>query len=543
MRLGLKFSCLIAACTVLPVLLTSHALARFFSFDQAAYLMELQSSVAIQIHRQITGRADLLYSQIEGLIARGKVTSEMLLAAVAGSQAAEIASIDRGQASEAESDWSFLSLPDPGKTGVRWMGKFGSKVVYLDLDPSWFADIFESSHSVTSRLIASDGTVVLTSDDVREAVPESVLREALTFSAGSPRSVRYIASTGEKSIGAFVRLGVSPPVVLAITSPASHIDLVVWRTFRQAMLFSLGFLCLALVGGLYFSGTLTGPIAILAEQTKEIGRGNFEVKPSVAARKDEIGVLGSAFHKMGEDLQALERKLKHSERMAAMGKMSSAIAHEVRNPLTGILCNAEVAAMKLSSETPDSKAEVKELLSFVTDETRRASGILDGLMKFSRMEKPVTEPIDLSARVRQTFKMAAAQLEKAGISLESHLPTEPVVCDLNTNQIHEVLLNLIQNATHAMESVSERKLIVTLSKEDRVAILSVRDTGMGMTAEVKERIFEPFFTTKAIGKGTGLGLAVIHGIVENHGGRIVVKSEPGRGAEFILAFPLPKPKA
>jgi signal transduction histidine kinase len=181
---------------------------------------------------------------------------------------------------------------------------------------------------------------------------------------------------------------------------------------------------------------------------------------------------------------------------------------------------------------------IGESLAYAEDETRRANRILDGLMKFTRADPSPTEVIDLTEQVRRSSATLRAMVEKQGITLRTALPDTLQLALADGDQLHEVLLNLLRNAIHAVVACPRKEILVSLTEENGENVIIVEDSGTGMPPEVMRRIFEPFFTTKPIGQGTGLGLAVCHGIILNHRGRIEVTSEPGQGTRFAIRLPL-----
>jgi C4-dicarboxylate-specific signal transduction histidine kinase len=159
------------------------------------------------------------------------------------------------------------------------------------------------------------------------------------------------------------------------------------------------------------------------------------------------------------------------------------------------------------------------------------------MLAFSRPADVTRGPVDLSQLVRDTLRLLQHQLQLSGVTIQLHLPDRLPPVSANEQQLQQVLVNLVMNAAHAMEASERRVLEIATRAEDGQVVLAVRDTGVGMTPETRARLFTPFFTTKAPGQGTGLGLSVTRRIVEAHGGRIEVDTDPGRGTAFEVRLP------
>jgi signal transduction histidine kinase/CheY-like chemotaxis protein len=248
-----------------------------------------------------------------------------------------------------------------------------------------------------------------------------------------------------------------------------------------------------------------------------------------------------------ERRRTLEAQLRHAQKMEAIGTLAGGIAHDFNNVLAAVLGNVEFSLQV--DNLPD---EAREALEDIQTAGGRARELVARLSTMSRREEPRLELVDVSSLLQEVERLLRATLP-ASIEIVVHLPRGPVPLPADGAQLHQALLNLGTNAAHAMRDQNGGRLTmevaaVSLSpREARTRHLALRpddyirvrvsDTGFGMSAATKERIFEPFFTTKPAGEGTGLGLAVVHGIVEGHGGAIVVESAEGAGTTFELYFP------
>lgn len=236
-----------------------------------------------------------------------------------------------------------------------------------------------------------------------------------------------------------------------------------------------------------------------------------------------------------ENNKKLEMQLQHSERLAFVGELSAGIAHELNEPLGRILGFAQLVK-KNGSLTGQQDSDIDRIIkaSLYTRE------IIKKLMIFSRQMPRQINQVDINTLVSNILYFIDIRYQSRGIKIVEKLDQHLPVIEADSVQISQVLVNLITNAIHAM-SEGGKITIATKRKQDHVSLI-VSDTGSGMSNEVKRKIFEPFFTTKPVGQGTGLGLSVVQGIVEDHKGRILVSSMPGKGSKFEIVLPLRQTK-
>lgn len=227
----------------------------------------------------------------------------------------------------------------------------------------------------------------------------------------------------------------------------------------------------------------------------------------------------------------LEEQLRHTEKMVALGELVAGVAHEINNPLTGI---SAFAQLMLEDEL---SAEHRESVQLIKQESDRAKSVINDLLLFARKTERGLGPVDVNTMLEQVVRLRAYPLRSAGVAVALALDASSPRVRGDVQKLQQVLLNLMSNAEHAMKGRTTRTLTLRTAVEvDRVHI-EVRDTGTGMTAEVRRRIFEPFFSTKPAGSGTGLGLSVSYGIVHAHDGSILVESEPDVGTVVTLVLP------
>ena len=278
------------------------------------------------------------------------------------------------------------------------------------------------------------------------------------------------------------------------------------------------------------------PLRRLAERAKEIARGDYEQRVDASAR-DEIGALGREFNAMAGALQEREQQLIRSERLATVGKIAAQITHEVRNPLSSIGLNAELLEEVVAGleGTPAQLDEAKALVRAIVKEVDRLAEITEEYLRFARLPRPRLEPEDLTEIITALAAFLSPELRRAGVELVVDLPPLPPIA-ADENQLRQALLNLLRNATEAMAGAGGGRLSVAATVEPRALEISVTDTGPGIAAEHLDKIFDPFFSTKE--RGTGLGLALTQQIIAEHGGRITVETELGRGTTFRVRLPV-----
>ena len=233
--------------------------------------------------------------------------------------------------------------------------------------------------------------------------------------------------------------------------------------------------------------------------------------------------------------RALASRLRQSEKMQSLGTLAGGIAHDFNNMLGVVMGYAELALADAAG-LPALQADLAEIRTA----SLRARDLVQQILTFSRRAEREPAPVDLRAVTAESVRLLRATLP-AGVALDVRLPDEPVPVLGDGTALQQVIVNLCANAEYAMRGLTGGSLVVTLEAEGAEhpgqVVLLVRDSGVGMDADVRERLFEPFFTTKPLGDGTGMGLAVVHGIVAAHSGTISVESAPGAGAAFRVTLP------
>jgi signal transduction histidine kinase len=304
-------------------------------------------------------------------------------------------------------------------------------------------------------------------------------------------------------------------------------------------------------------------VRALVEQARRIGAGELGTRLDLS-QHDEIAELGREMNAMSSKLSdanarlvaetaarvhALEQ-LRHADRLVTVGKLASGIAHELGTPL-----NVVSGRAKMISQSPASDEPMRNNARIVMEQSERMAQIIRQLLDFARAGKPNKASVDLRHLVASTLSLLRPIAEKRRVTLqlETAEPVSDVIVD--AAQLQQVVTNLVVNAVQATpeSGVVEIGLHTSLrpqrdsapgpEKPARAYVcITVTDRGIGMSAETLERIFEPFFTTKDVGEGTGLGLAVAYGIVQEHGGFITVESKLAAGSRFEVYLPVPDPK-
>lgn len=304
---------------------------------------------------------------------------------------------------------------------------------------------------------------------------------------------------------------------------------------------------------------ISQPIEGLLSQTQALSHGNMSARVANPSR-DEIGELGRSFNQMAENLEQAQEELKEwgttleqkveertiemqeiqsqlirSAKLASMGELVAGIAHEINNPLTGILMFAS-----LSSKHKDVPLQVKENLDLIVAETGRCAKIVRGLLEFARESVPEKTPSSINAIITQTLELVSHQSIFQDVDINSQLGEDIPQVELDADQWQQVFVNMIINAGQAMPQGGTLTITTHFLEAVNSVQIILEDTGTGISREHLERIFDPFFTTKEQ-KGFGLGLSVTYGIIQNHGGKVDVQSTEGEGTRFSILLPVENP--
>ena len=319
-------------------------------------------------------------------------------------------------------------------------------------------------------------------------------------------------------------------------------------------------LILGITVGIFLWVWVHMPVKKLIQGTREVSNGNLEYSIENPGR-DEMGKLASSFNIMTDDLRKakreitswskqLENRVKDKteelektqkrnlqiEKMASLGQLSATVAHELNNPIAGILTYSKLIQKKLNKDTlsEEEKNGLLKYLKMIETESARSGNIVKNMLLFSRQNAIDMKPHDLNQIIEASLDLIAHHLELHNITLVKELQPEMPMIDVDDNQIKQALLALYVNAVEAMENEGRLTVTSRWKKSRNYISVYVQDSGKGMNEEVKSQIFEPFYTTKYAVKGVGLGLSAVYAIIQKHGGEITVESQIDTGTTFEI---------
>ena len=326
---------------------------------------------------------------------------------------------------------------------------------------------------------------------------------------------------------------------------ASAVHLLPWFLISTALL----------TAGSYYvlRGLVLEPVGALAAGVASLEAGDLDARVAVRSGSGELSRLVRGFNAMADEVQGagarLEEEVRRAtrqareaekaaltqRRLAAMGEFTAGIAHEINNPLSGV-----VGYSKLLLEKRDLPPDIRQKVQRISDSGERCRKIVEGVLLFSRQSGGDRAPVELSELIAGVVRIGEYQWKMSNCQVVQEL-NEPAWVMADSDQLEQVLLNLLSNAVDAMERGGTVR--IALKATDTNAEIHVSDEGPGIPEEIQPNVFDPFFSTKSIGKGTGLGLSISYGIVRDHGGDILLESKPGEGAHFTVVLPRSTPEA
>ncbi len=440
------------------------------------------------------------------------------------------------------------------------------------------------------NLVVTD--TIWNGDHTQFSLRDSVVR---TFPEKQPdSSVAYSEKKIIKKRSAFSSEIMSGAIELAVTTDYIQIN---QRKIRQtSLIVSAVVFVIGILIGFWLSRNITVPVLALRDAADKVGEGDLTQRVHNKSG-DEIGELARAFNKMVADLErarkdlhkanselgrtnetlnetvtdlkAAQEQLIQAEKMASLGQLTAGIAHELNNPINFITANIQplkedmadilkiiaryekvIEEKDLGKEFRDvdqsrhdnninfTLKEINDLLRGIEDGAMRTSEIVRGLRNFSRLDQNVIRKANLNDSLESTLTLLNSSY-KNRVEIIKEYGNIPEV-DCFPGQINQVFMNILSNAIQAIPA--EGKIFIKTWSVNNMVKVSVRDTGAGMTEDVRKKIFDPFFTTKDVGKGTGLGLSISFGIIQKHNGEIEVFSKPGEGTEFVIRIPIQQQK-
>jgi signal transduction histidine kinase/CheY-like chemotaxis protein len=553
---------------------TKNLLLRFRNLpNEPRYLAALQTAEPKTIQHFLE---ELLGGELDGQLLQYKTTDDQLIANARTSSALDLAEFDRrsrpsvAMAMEGEGNvdtlrvsrrlFNVVSVPVSFNRLLLGVLTFGTEIGQADA-----ADLSQTTRCGVVLLAEKNvAAASLQQDDLFQqcvALFGSVSKFAGKASSDEGRPVEQIALPEHHFlglVGTFSSLSGDPGLGYVLLYPQEPAlrelqatrRTIVWVSF-VGILLSTGIIW-------WLVRRVTQPLRQLRDSAEAVGRGDFSRRVEVVTR-DECGELAGVFNQMTTNLKSSREQLEktvetltttqaqlvQSEKLRAIGTLAGGIAHDFNNILGAILGFGELVLEDVPADSRTARN-----MRQVIKAGQRAKDLVRQILAFSRQSEPQRSNVKLGSLIEEVLKLLRATIP-ATISIQSRIntPADTVVAD--ATQLHQVLMNLGTNASHAMREKGGT-LTMTLGgwsvpksgsaetpklKPGAYLRLDVADTGHGMERAVVERIFEPFFTTKPVGEGTGLGLSVVHGIIENHGGEIAVASQPGQGTTFSIFLP------
>jgi two-component system NtrC family sensor kinase len=473
-----------------------------------------------------------------------------------------------------------------------------TRFAMLQNQPSYVDKIIQDVGGQTDidrvRILSKNGTVIHSSDEgeigtLVDQEAESCLachldKESMQESPRTGRPRFFTTVDGERMLGSTEVIRNEPTCsnadchahsadqtilgVLDIVYPLKGIDESIRSNTLKIVAHALGFVIFAaILVSILVQRVVYRPLSDLKDGAVRLAEGNLEQQIPVRS-DDELGQLADSFNSMTMALKksraelqnwgrTLEQKVEEatdelhqaqaetarSEKLASVGLLAAGIAHELNNPLTGVLTFSHLVRKQLPADSPEA-----EDLDLVIQETKRCAAIIRRLLDFAREKTPEKKYSDINGIIEETAQLIEQSAQVADIKIVKDLDERLPAIWIDEDLVKQVIMNMLVNAQHAIEQGG----VITIRTRERhnyqagdpkldtgpMVEVAVIDTGCGISEENLQKIFDPFFTTKGVGKGTGLGLSVSHGTIEAHGGMIEVESKVGAGTEFRIYFPL-----
>ncbi|MBI4811072.1 MAG: cache domain-containing protein [Ignavibacteriales bacterium] len=412
------------------------------------------------------------------------------------------------------------------------------------------ATIFQNDLRISTNVKNQDGTRA-----IGTLVSEEVYDEVLN------RGRRYV---GEAFVVNAWYLSAYEPIrdinndiigILYVGILKKPFDDILRNTLITFLGIALGGIVLIIFIAVYLAKRISIPLRKIEESAKRIAQGDYYQEVKVKAPR-EIEYLASSLNQMAKELDKEKKELEkwgatlevkvqerteeirkihaqlfRSEKLASLGKLAAGVAHEINNPLTGILTNSSLLLDDLDKNDPR-----REDVDVIVKETIRCREIVKRLLDFARQTKPQKQLININAIIENIILLIRNQTSFRNINIQKNLINDIPEIMADKDQIQQVFINIIINASEAMSKGGLLTIESKLSTNKETILISFADTGPGIPEEIKDKIFDPFVTTKE--QGTGLGLSISYGIIEQHGGEISMESKRGEGTTFIIQLPV-----
>jgi signal transduction histidine kinase len=430
-----------------------------------------------------------------------------------------------------------VPIPDPDRGGPplgRLTALFDWRRMTAELDQMSSA-LREMGLDV--ELLVSDDSGVVIGGALRPDASTPIgsdlrsLRWDLEEELRKPTAAGFVVDRGARALVGYKRLpGGDPPWTLLVAQPLSK-ALAPVRSMTRRLAFALGaVLAVGLALATLLADRVARPLRELTLAAKKIASGEATVPVVSTTSRDEVGELAAAFNQMAIDLRRAQSEVLEAAKFAFVGELAAGVAHQVRTALGVLRSSAQLLAPARDS----SDAETRELVQIMHDELDHLAAVVNQLVNLGRPRELAIEPTRLAGVVGRAAEFVDPQARAKGVTIRrASNGTDPLaLCD--EEQIYQVALNLLVNAVQLSPSGSE-VVLALLAPEERCVGFEVRDQGPGIAEELREKIFQPFFTRRD--GGVGLGLTLVQRVVREHGGRLSVESEVGKGSVFRVELP------
>ena len=334
-----------------------------------------------------------------------------------------------------------------------------------------------------------------------------------------------------------------------------HIQQEIFEATKNLLIMIIAFLIFGLIGAMIFSYIITSPIKKISQMAQIIDLDTDVKDYSIGHQKvilpfniqisDELDVLVEKFSEMLNrvnksytELKETQAAMAQTERLAALGTLSSGVAHEINNPISGIK-----NCLNRIIKNPDNTEQNTKYIILIKEATNRIENVIQHLLKFSRKQELLLSKTSLNTVINNAISLTNHKLQSSNIQL-THVFTNEIYVNGSSGHLEQIFVNLLLNG---LDAIQERKdaeptlrgeIIISLNQISDKVYIHIIDNGTGIPDEIKSKIFNPFFTSKKVGKGTGLGLSVSFNLIERHDGKIDFNSSLGKGTEFVIELPL-----